>query len=215
MLKRAIFLVVVANMFPVPCVAGNGSLSGEWEYIEHVAGSNKPYSNFQLNLSEGSNGTVTGSYCFITQNGNRIDCDLSGVKNIHGDVEKDGRHANVQFNSFLGAKAGLAYLNRYDNILTWKVIKNPIGDFFYGPYSVTLKRKQSNMYQGERQVVVDKAYLYPAPAETTAKSYLVKGDFVKLISISDDLKFWRILYSVKNGSQIERWINCEAINFCP
>ena len=127
----------------------------------------------------------------------------------------DGQHAEVHFYSFFGAKDGWADLASSGNELTWKVTKNPKGDFFYGPYSVTLTRKQTDVHQGERQVIVDKAYLYPTPSETKVRTYIVKGEYVKLISVSDDLKFWKISYSGKNGVSIERWIDCHAINSCP
>ncbi|WP_322011706.1 hypothetical protein [Paraburkholderia sp. J12] len=189
--------------------------SGNWEYVEHVSGSSKPYSTFEIKLNESPDGTVTGSYCFITQNGNRIDCGKEGEENIYGHAREDGQSAEIHFYSFFGAKDGLADLSNYNNTLKWKVTKNPKGDFFYGPYSVTLIRKQVDAHQGERQVVVDKAFLYPAPSETNVKTYVVKGQYVKLISISDDFKFWKISYSEKNGLTIERWIDCHAINSCP
>jgi hypothetical protein len=192
-----------------------GNFSGNWEYVERVDGSSKPYSTFEMKLNETSDGAVTGSYCFITQRGNRIDCDTGGAKNIAGHVEEDGRHATVNFYSFFGAKGGVANLSSNDDTLTWKVTGNPSGDFFYGPYATTLTRKQPDTHEGERQVVVDKAYLYPTPSETKVKTYVVKGDYVKLLNVSDDMEFWRISYSGKNGTEVERWIDCHAINFCP
>lgn len=215
--KRATFLTLVVNtlLFHSMSWAADGRFSGDWEYVELVAGSSKPYSTFEIKLNEAGDGTVTGSYCFITQNGNRIDCDINGAENITGHVREDGRRAEVHFYSFFGAKDGLADLVSYDDALTWKVANNPKGDFFYGPYSVTLTRKQAEAHQGERKVVVDKAYLYPTPSETKVKTYVVKGEYVKLISISDDLKFWKISYSEKKGVTIERWIDCRAISSCP
>ncbi|MEM5298755.1 hypothetical protein VSR82_31075 [Burkholderia sp. JPY481] len=84
-------------------------------------------------------------------------------------------------------------MTSFDGQLTWKIKKNPLGDFFYGPYSVTLNRTQINTHQGQRQVVVDKAYLYFTPSTTTVKRYLIKGGYVKMIATSDDLKFWKVL----------------------
>jgi hypothetical protein len=43
----------------------------------------------------------------------------------------------------------------------------------------------------------------------------VKGDYVKLIKISDDFKFWQVQYVSSNGVAIERWIDCNAIASCP
>ncbi len=207
--------VASALLFHSTAWAAEGRFSGDWEYVEHLAGANKPYSTFEIKLHEARDGTVTGSYCFITQNGNRIDCDTDGAENISGHVSEDEQHAGVRFYSFFGAKDGFADLASYDDALTWKVKKSPKGDFFYGPYSVTLKRKQADIHPGERQVVLDKAFLYPTPSEIKVKTYVVKGEYVKLISISDDLKFWKVSYSEKNGITIERWIDCRAINSCP
>ncbi|HEY2020272.1 hypothetical protein [Paraburkholderia sp.] len=215
--KYAILLIVVLNtlFFHSITWAADGKFSGDWEYVEYLTGSSKPYSTFEIKLNEADDGAVTGSYCFITQNGNRIDCSTNGIENISGHVREDGRHAEIHFYSFFGAKDGFADLASYDDALIWKVTKNPKGDFFYGPYAVTLTRKQANAHQGERQVVVGRAYLYPTPSETKVKTYVVKGEYVKLIGISDDLKFWKISYSEKNGVTIDRWIDCHTINSCP
>ncbi|WP_156967217.1 hypothetical protein [Paraburkholderia ferrariae] len=215
--KYVTLLMFVASILPIRSTAwaADGIFSGDWEYVERVAGASKPYSTFEIKLHEGRDGTVIGSYCFITQNGNRIDCDVSGAENISGHVQQDGQHAEVRFDSFFGAKDGFADLTSYNDTLTWRVAQNPKGDFFYGPYSVTLTRKEADARQGERQVVVDKAFLYPTPSETKVKTYIVKGEYVRLVNISDDMKFWKISYSEKNGVTIERWIDCRAINFCP
>ncbi|WP_322032670.1 hypothetical protein [Paraburkholderia sp. J76] len=195
--------------------AAEGKFSGDWEYIEHIAGSSKPYSTFEIKLGESRDGALTGSYCFITQNGNRIDCDTNGAKNIFGRVREDGGHAEVHFHSFFGAKDGLADITSNGDKLMWRVTKNPKGDFFYGPYSATLTRKHIDAHQGEHQVIADKAYLYPTPSEAKVNMYIVKGEYVKLINISDNMKFWKVSYSKKNGVTIERWIDCRAIDFCP
>ncbi|WP_429584998.1 hypothetical protein [Paraburkholderia youngii] len=216
-MKYFLDLTVLGGVLALSSVSWSAdyNFSGDWEFIEHIAGSSKPYSTFELKLTEGADGTVTGSYCFITQSGNRIDCSANGIDNLAGQVSKDGQHAEIHFDSFFGAKGGVADLASFDGLLTWKVRKNPIGDFFYGPYSVTLNRKKIDAHQGQRQVVVEKAYLYPTPSATTVKSYLIKGDYVRLIAVSDDFKFWKIVYSGKNGIAIERWIDCHAIDSCP
>jgi len=217
MRRCAIFFMPLVGiwLFHSMSWAADAKFSGDWEYVERVAGASKPYLTFEIKLHEARDGTVTGSYCFITENGNRIDCDVDGTENISGHVQQDGRHAEVRFYSFFGAKDGFADLASHHDTLTWKVTQNPKGDFFYGPYSVTLTRKQADVRQGERKVVADKAFLYPTSSETKVKTYVVKGEYVKLITISDDLKFWKISYSERNGVTIERWIDCRAINFCP
>jgi hypothetical protein len=218
MLKHAILFIVAINCLSLRSIASAAAasnFSGNWEYVEHVDGSGKPYSTFKIKLNEKSDGVVTGSYCFITQSGNRIDCDTDGAKNIVGHIDENSQHAQVRFYSFFGAKDGVADLSYSDDTLTWKVTSNPVGEFFYGPYVAKLSRKQPDRHENQRRVVVDKAYLYASPIKTKVETYAVKGSFVKLLNLSDDLKFWKISYSSKNGTQIERWIDCHAIDFCP
>jgi hypothetical protein len=215
--KHATFPIVVSLglMFHSAPRAEESDYSGSWEYQEHVVGSSKPSSIFEIKLKETSDGSVTGSYCSVTQSGNRIDCSTDDTENISGYISKNGRDAEVNFYSFFGGKAGVAVLSRNRDMLTWKVTRNPTGGPFYGPSFATLSKKQFDDHQGEREVVLDKAYLYPGPAETKVKIYLVKGDYVRLIDISSDLKFWNVSYIQKNGTEINRWIDCRAINFCP
>jgi hypothetical protein len=72
------------------------------------------------------------------------------------------------------------------------------------------------MHQGEREVIVDKTYLYESPSQpSNSSTYIVKGDYVKPLRVSDNFKFWKIQYREKSGELIERWIDCNAINFCP
>jgi hypothetical protein len=191
--------------------------SGEWKYVEHLGASEKPYSTFDIRLTERTDGEIQGSYCFVTQGGNRIDCDPDGKAiNITGHVTPDGNSAKVHFYSFFGAKDGVAELAATGSDLTWQVTKNPSGDFFYGPYKVELKKTPEDKHRGERRVVIDKAYLYGQPfASPATKIYVVKGDYVKLIKISDDFKFWQVQYVSSNGVAIERWIDCNAIASCP
>jgi hypothetical protein len=209
-------LVIAATALSIhsALLAADNRFSGSWEYVEYVAGSSKPYSTFDIKLNETNDGAITGSYCFVTQNGNRTDCSSDGVNNISGRETEDGR-AEIDFYSFFGAKDGVAELMSSGDTLKWTVTKNPTGDFFYGPYSIKLNRKQVDVHQGERQVIVDRAYLYPTPSETKVKMYVVRGDYVKLIEISADLKFWKISYAGSGGITVIRWIDCRAIGSCP
>ncbi|MGF6604096.1 hypothetical protein P3T23_008851 [Paraburkholderia sp. GAS448] len=101
-------LVVSTLLFHSVSWATEGRFSGNWEYAEYVTGSSKPYSTFEIKLNEARDGTVTGSYCFITQNGNRIDCSVDREENISGHVREDGQLAKIHFYSFFGAKDGSA-----------------------------------------------------------------------------------------------------------
>lgn len=218
--KKPHALIVLATTLVATfalCVnAADKPFSGEWESVESMPGSSKVYSTFDLKLIELDDGTVQGSYCFVTQGGNRIDCDPDGAKNITGRVSENGHQAEVYFYSFFGAKDGVAELAIKDGTLTWVVTKRPSGDFFYGPYKESLDIKQSKVQSNDYKVMAERAYLYNSPAESNgAKTYVVKGDHVKLISVSSDLSFWKIQYAEQNGTVIERWIDCHAINYCP
>ena len=191
--------------------------SGEWKYTEHTNMSKVPYLTFDIKLTQNKEGKINGSYCIITQTGNRIDCDPdSDALNIAGWGEPNNSSAEIHFYSFFGAKNGIAKLSLVGDELIWLVTKNPDGGFFYGPYKAKLMKAPENNHSDERQVVVDKAHLYNSPSTSSAtNAYVVKGDYVQLLKISDDLKFWKIRYVRAHKTAIERWIDCRAIDFCP
>lgn len=111
-------------------------------------------------------------------------------------------------------KNGVSDVSLVNGRLHWKIKKNPGGDFFYGPFDVYLSR--DNKGPNNRSVTVDRAYLYTEPVgEKKSKSYIIKGDVVELLSISDNLKFWKIRYNAKDGRDMERWIECSAVDACP
>ncbi|WP_051980374.1 hypothetical protein [Burkholderia sp. 9120] len=207
----------IALAYSVNGAYAQGPFSGDWKYVERADASGKPYSTFEVKLTELADGQLQGSYCFVTQSGNRIDCDPDRKAiNITGLVAPDGKSAEVHFYSFFGAKDGVAELATPGSDLNWRVTQNPRGDFFYGPYKVKLKRTPTDEHRGERQVVTAKAYLYDQPSPLPAtKTYVVKGDYVKLLSVSDDFKFWKVECVSGNGVVIERWIDCNAIESCP
>jgi len=194
--------------------ARNGRFNGDWEYLERADTSGNENSVLRIELAEANDGVLSGSYCFVTQNGTRADCDTSGIENIHGRVMKDGHDAKVNFYSFFGAKDGMAILSVSGDTLTWKVTVNPVGDFFYGPYFAKLHRKRSDSRKGERRIVVDNATVYPSPSASAVETRLSKGTYVKLISISEDLKHWNVSYTTESGIGTG-WIDCRAITFCP
>jgi hypothetical protein len=183
----------------------NPLFNGKWEYVEYKPGTGKPYSVFDISLSEGENGAVYGSYCFVTQFGNRDDCSADGELNINGHVLDSSRTASVTFYSFFGAKNGAAELSiNTDNSLTWNIVKRPQGGDYYGPNRITLKKTSS---------VQD--YLYDEPSDLKrSKAYVIKGDYVKLVKVSPDLRFWEVKFSAESGSIVDKWIDCQAIDFC-
>ncbi|MGV0133681.1 hypothetical protein [Burkholderia gladioli] len=189
-------------------------LLGEWRYVSTQHEGTKPYSTFVIKLHKSSGNQIVGSYCFITEEGRRIDCDPEGSNNLNGTVSPDGLRATINFFSFFGAKNGTSDISINKGELHWKVTKNPDGDFFYGPLDVYLTR--DSKASGLKQVTASRAYLYAEPASKgKSKSYIIKGDTIELLKISDDLKFWMVRYTAKDGKNIERWIECGTVNACP
>lgn len=213
----AIAIAVIFFVFPFAVAYAKNSFSGEWRYVDYIGTSRKPSFSFDIKLTQSADGKIQGSYCLINQSENRIDCDADNeVTNITGRGALDGSSTEVHFYSFFGGKDGVAKLSMVGNDLIWQVTKNPNGDFFYGPYKVELKKMPDNNHRGERRVVIDRAYLYDSPSiSSITNAYVIKGDYVKLLNISDDFKFWRIRYIRTNGVAMERWIDCNAIASCP
>jgi hypothetical protein len=57
-----VFLFLYSDVFSQT----NSSFNGRWEYIEYVPGEKKPYSVFDISLSEIDEGDINGAYCFVT-----------------------------------------------------------------------------------------------------------------------------------------------------
>ncbi|PRE06866.1 hypothetical protein [Burkholderia multivorans] len=202
-----------AAIAQVPQAEGS-PLLGEWRYVSAQHEGKKPYSTFVIQLHRSSGNQVAGAYCFITEEGQRVDCDPDGVSNLSGVISPDGSRATINFFSFFGAKDGVADVSLSNGELHWKVVKNPDGDFFYGPFDVFLVRNEKP--SRNKSVVSNRAYLYNGPtSKSKSKAYLIKGDEVELLNISDNLKFWRIRYTTTDGRTIERWIECGTVNACP
>lgn len=189
-------------------------LLGEWRYASAQHEGKKSYSTFVIKLHKSSGNQITGSYCFITEEGQRIDCDTEGINNLNGTISPDRLRATINFFSFFGSKNGISDISINNRELHWKVTRNPDGDFFYGPLDVYLTR--DSKASDNRQVTANRAYLYAEPtSKGKTKSYIIKGDMVELLKIADNLKFWRVRYTAKDGRIIERWIECGTVNACP
>lgn len=60
------------------------------------------------------------------------------------------------------------------------------------------------------KVDVDKANLYKQPdIEMQLKAYLIKGDSITLIDMSDDGAFYKVKYSISSGKNIFYWIKSD------
>jgi len=83
-MKKTMLALLFASSSSIAC------MSGHWEQIGKS-------NSFAIDLVQ-TGSHVTGKYCFITNNGNRIDCaENDDDDNIHGDV-KDGV-ADIKFES--------------------------------------------------------------------------------------------------------------------
>lgn len=208
--------IIFSLAMPLLAIAKGLSFSGKWTSAETVEGQRKPYSTFTITLSEDRAGNIQGSYCFITQNGNRIDCSPDKELNISGQVERDEGVAVIKFFSFFGAVGGIAKITVGDGELIWDVVTLPKGGDYYGPLHVKMKKDASAETRvGERVVVANKAFLYDVPSRLhKTRDYLVKGDCIKLLSISPDLKFWKIEATLSNKRRVVKWIECADIDLC-
>ncbi|WP_148669109.1 hypothetical protein [Burkholderia pyrrocinia] len=196
--------------------ANDQSFSGSWSFKEVVTGQSKPYSTFVVKINEDGAGNISGSYCFITRNGNRIDCSPDGEHNISGRAEDRKNKALVNFYSFFGATGGVAEITLEGERLLWKVVKQPKGGGYYGPNRVEMHRDDLLGYRaGERKVVAKRAFLYDSPSKSqVSRSYVIKGDSVRIINVSPDSRFWKIEFVTANGRHLVKWIDCSDIDFC-
>jgi len=110
--------------------------SGQWG-AESDSPDGTPLSTLSLNLvQQGQN--VTGTYCYVTQRGSRIDCPEQGVENLHGTVK--GASATVVFDSSFGGEKGKAELTLNDGKLSWSLLAEPQGREFYAPKTYQLDK---------------------------------------------------------------------------
>ena len=203
-------------LMPVFAFANDQSFSGVWSSREDVAGRSKPYSTFVIRIGEDNAGNISGSYCFVTRNGGRIDCSPDGENNLNGRSGLVENKARVSFYSFFGAVGGVAEIVVSGDRLLWNVVKQPQGGDYYGPLRAEMHRETSLGYRSvERKVVARKAFLYDSPSKSqVSRAYVVKGDSVRVVKISDNLKFCKIEFLTKNGRRLNKWIECSEIDFC-
>jgi hypothetical protein len=214
-----LFLILILLVYWVEFSEAHLIFVGKWESIEHVTESEKPYSVLDLSLSEDEAGGIQGSYCFVTQYGNRVDCGLGGEVNINGRVIPNHlKKAVVNFDSFFRAKNGVAELSvNDDGSMTWNVVAQPKAGDYYGPNRAVFRKvvSEAGMHSGEKLVIADEAYLYDEPSLFGRhKECVIKGDHVKLIGVSADLKFWRVEFKARSGKLLKKWIDCRDIDFC-
>lgn len=110
----------------------DSNFTGRWE------GEDAGQSTLNLSLTQTGN-VLTGTYCYITQSGNRIDCPGDEEDNIHG-VVKNGK-AEIIFDSSFGGKDGQATLELDDAKMKWHLVKAPVKGNYYAPNNYDLTRQ--------------------------------------------------------------------------
>ena len=113
--------------------------SGEWSGVVENHDSSV-YSTLNLKLKQEGE-KLTGVYCYITRNGNRIDCPDDNANNLQGSVYNN--QADVYFDSSFGGKHGKADLAINDGEMRWHLISKPQSGEFYAPEYYTLKKKMN------------------------------------------------------------------------
>lgn len=139
-------VVIFIALLSFACAATKGEeqqsgLDGSWEALKFTTDPGTPYSTFHLKLRT-SGHELAGKYCFITQSGNKIDCDPESGDNITGKIESGAVIAYVTFHSYFGARDGKARIDLKDESLYWKVESMPTGGEFYGPKSSIMHRSK-------------------------------------------------------------------------
>lgn len=209
---RAVFpklYIAILLICTSPCSAATNS-NQDWE--SEITLSNGEVSTFSLHIKiKGDN--LTGRYCAIYRNGKKIDCSTSEESNIFGKTYKD-KSITVNFNSFFGAKFGIATITNENDNLIWRIKKAPQGGEFYAPNSATLhlaKKTGSIVFYAASS---NNAYLFDAPTENTISSnYLIKGDQVQLIDTSQLENGWcKVRYTAKSGKVFEKWMKTADLN---
>lgn len=128
-------LYFVAASFLFSCCTSAASatdFTGQWH------GSESSESTFTLKLSQQSN-KITGSYCFITQRGNRIDCPDEQHNNLRGEVVN--HTAIVTFDSSFGGKNGKATLVIHGDKMAWHLTQPPERGDYYAPVNYALVKE--------------------------------------------------------------------------
>ncbi|EMH1277472.1 hypothetical protein V6A89_004491 [Enterobacter hormaechei] len=126
-MKKYLLFLLLASFGSIAC------MTGHWE-------SASKSSTFTLDLVQAGE-HVAGKYCFITNNGNRIDCaEKDDDDNIHGYINNGV--ANIKFESTFGGK-GNASMRIKDGVLLYDILdKTPFTQANMSvPSEIKLKKK--------------------------------------------------------------------------
>ncbi|MEB6222028.1 hypothetical protein [Pantoea anthophila] len=129
-------LAVLLSISSLPLFASD-SFTGHWSGQEKNDDGSL-FSTLTLKLKQDHN-NITGSYCYVTRNGNKIDCPEDDGMNIQGIA--NGTSALVDFDSSFGGVKGKASLEIKNNKILWRLIKEPESGDFYAPETYTLDKE--------------------------------------------------------------------------
>ncbi|MBG0626548.1 hypothetical protein I4P27_19185 [Enterobacter roggenkampii] len=110
-------------------------------------------STLTLQLAESGN-RITGSYCYISQRGNRIDCPEEDERNLSGTIAEN--RANVEFNSSFGGAGGRAVLEIKGSEMEWRLVTPPQKGNDYTPLRYTLRKAASVHHTETRKLDTEK-----------------------------------------------------------
>lgn len=154
--------------------AASPSLLGSWSAQGPSNAQHVPMHLFSIEIQQ-ANQNILGKYCYITQSGNRIDCD-----NRFKGKRISPNHYQVYFDSSFGGRNGIAELRLSPSQhLIWNLIQAPQqGQYFIPQYSeLSLDHAQAASFQINKS----KAFIYRTPdQDTQTRSYLIHGDQVQI-----------------------------------
>ncbi|MDO2449375.1 MULTISPECIES: hypothetical protein [Enterobacter] len=110
-------------------------------------------STLTLRLAESGN-RITGSYCYISRRGNRIDCPENDERNLSGTIA--GNRASVAFNSSFGGAGGRAVLEIKGSEMEWRLVTPPQKGNDYAPQRYTLRKAASVHHAETRKLDTEK-----------------------------------------------------------
>ncbi len=113
------------------------SLLGSWSAQGPSNAQHIPIHQFNINIHQ-ANQNISGEYCYISQYGNRIDCDNT----FHG-KQISPQHYQIHFDSSFGGRNGIAELSLTPSQhLTWTLIQAPQSGEYHIPQSSELHLDQ-------------------------------------------------------------------------
>lgn len=143
--KVGFSLAILLSISSLPLFASD-DFTGQWSGQEKNDNGSL-YSTLTLKLKQDNN-NITGSYCYVTRGGNKIDCPEGNGSNLKGTA--NGKKALIEFDSSFGGVKGKANLELKDNKVLWKLIKDPENGEFYAPKTYALDKEvnQGNLKSG-------------------------------------------------------------------